>query len=81
MYTDKDFKTKKAFKEAVAAWKDNGGAYPSLAIYIHQSGRMFDNTSLIHPCSCFVEGPHFPEPHTWHARVKTDAEGRVTEVK
>lgn len=58
MYTDFNFKTKKALKEAVArgdqvtVWQPGpfGGAAP-------KNGRVV------------IEGPQYPEPHKWYANV------------
>lgn len=54
MYTEINFKTKKALKEAVKAGKQievyQPGPFP---------GKTDGNVSL--------EGPHFPEPHRWYA--------------
>jgi len=69
MYTTIDFKSKKQFKEAVAAGANVG---------------VFDLTPFgNHPFnngSCSVEGPHYPKPHTWYARVEV-RDGKVVKVK
>jgi hypothetical protein len=55
-YSVQNFKTKKALKEALAA----GGVIP-----IYSPG----------PFGCkengqeFLEGPHYPAPHRWYAKV------------
>lgn len=58
-YTEKDFPTKKALKEAVASGEEircyNPGLGPSLT---HFSGTVY------------LEGPHFPKPHKWYASAK-----------
>lgn len=67
MYVAPNFKTKKAFKEAVA----NGvkvmvfspGPFPA-----PENGRTT------------IEGPHFPEPHRWYAVVEVK-DGIVVTVK
>ena len=67
MYTDPNFKTKKALKAAV----DTGevvtvfspGPFPCAT-----EGRVS------------VEGPHYPKPHTWYASVDVTA-GRVVKVR
>ena len=67
MYTDRNFKTKKALKEAVA----NGEK-----VTIHAPGLgtpKQDGTE-------FLEGPHYPAPHMWYASV-TMQDGIVTKVK
>jgi hypothetical protein len=67
MYVDPNFKSKKAFKEAVAAGKDvyvfSRGPFPA-----KQNGTEF------------VEGPHHPQPHTWYAQVVVE-NGKVVKVK
>jgi len=67
MYTDKNFKTKKALKEAVAAGE-------SIGIYAPGLGEPKDNGVE------FVEGPHYPAPHTWYAEV-TMKDGIIVKVK
>ena len=56
MYTKKNYKTKKAFKEAVA----NGEI-----VEYFQPGGMFP-TPMERGVRYF-EGPHYPEPHRWYA--------------
>ena len=67
MYTDTNFKTKKALKEAVAAGRHVG---------IHSPGPFGQPGDGRH---C-VEGPHFPQPHRWYAEVEV-VDGRVVSVK
>lgn len=68
-YTDKNFKTKKAFKEAVAAGKK---------VTLYQPGPFpmgNGNTQS-------VEGPHYPQPHTWYATATLNpTTGVVIKVK
>ena len=67
MYASRNFKTKKDFKAAVAAG---------------------DRVTLFSPGLCtpkdngreFVEGPHFPKPHSWCAEVEVK-DGIVVKVK
>jgi hypothetical protein len=56
MYTVKNFKTKKALKEAVT--KGDKVEY-------YQPGPFGGNEPL--NGSFCVEGPHYPEPHKWYA--------------
>ena len=66
-YVDPDYKSKKAFREAV-----KGGAV--LATY-NPSGLWpvtQDGTDV-------VEGPHYPKPHRWYATVVV-ANGVVVKV-
>ena len=71
MYTMTDFKTKKQLKEAV-------GRGQKLRIY--QPGMLdppeakADYTGI-----AYVEGPHYPKPHTWYAKV-TMQDGIITKV-
>lgn len=66
MYVDPNFKTKKALKEAVAAGAEVRVFAPGL-------GQPPVNGT------CSVEGPHFPKPHMWDARVEI-VNGQVTKV-
>ena len=57
-YVRPNFKTKKALKEAVKAGQ---------SVYVFSPGPF--------PCNErngveFVEGPHYPEPHRWYAKVE-----------
>lgn len=73
MYTDRNFKTKKAFKEAVAAHAAGNGP----AVTYFQPGP-FGNE----PKDGVVafEGPHYPKPHTWYASGTVKG-GIVVKVK
>lgn len=67
-YTDPNFKTKKALKEAVASGRH---------VTVFDPGGMFsvpDNGEIS------VEGPHYPKPHSWYARVTLE-DGVVTKVR
>jgi hypothetical protein len=68
MYVSPNFKTKKAFKEAVASGMTVTVFNPGPFGYPPNNG------------DCSVEGPHYPKPHTWYARV-TITDGKVTEVE
>ena len=67
MYTDQNFKTKKALKDALTAGKSIGvfspGPFPAPS-----NGRVA------------LEGPHFPAAHTWYAQA-TVVDGIITKVK
>jgi len=67
MYTEINFKTKKALKEAVAAGKRIGvfspGPFPC-----PQNGRVA------------IEGPHYPQPHSWYADCDV-ADGVIVKVR
>jgi len=67
-YTETNFKTKKALKEAVAKGEEvrcfQPGLGPDLSNF---SGRVS------------LEGPHFPKPHTWYASATLE-NGKVVKV-
>lgn len=67
MYASKNFKSKKAFKDAVKAGEKVTLYAPGLGSP-NQNGREY------------VEGPWYPQPHTWYAEV-TVVNGVVTSVK
>jgi len=67
MYTTKNFKTKKALKDAVAAGE-------KVTLFAPGIGSPPTNGS------CTVEGPHFPQPHRWYAEVTVE-NGVVVKVK
>ncbi len=69
MYSDVNFKTKKAFKTAV----DSG-----IRVALFQPGP-FGGGDYSNGKFC-VEGPHFPEPHRWYAQVEVK-DGFVVRVK
>ena len=68
MYTDRNFKTKKALKEAVKEGKE---------VTVFQPGPFGGNI----PANGVItlEGPHFPEPHKWYAQA-TLKDGLVIKV-
>lgn len=67
-YTDINFKTKKALKDALKEGE---------TITVYQPGGMF-------PCptngSVILEGPHYPTPHSWYATAVLK-DGVVVSVK
>jgi hypothetical protein len=66
MYVDPNFKTKKELKQAVADGK---------------SVEVFSPGPFPAPeeGECSVEGPHYPKPHSWYARVLV-SDGKVVKV-
>lgn len=66
MYVFPNFKTKKALKEAVK----NG---ETVTVFAPGLGEPKNNGPET------VEGPHYPAPHSWYARVEM-TDGRVTKV-
>lgn len=67
MYTTINFRTKKEFKEAVAEGDQVRLFAPGL-------GQPRENGTE------YVEGPHYPQPHTWYAEVEVK-NGVVIKVK
>lgn len=67
MYTEKNFKSKKALKEAVKAGE-------KVRLFSPGVGTPKENGTE------YVEGPHYPEPHKWYAQV-TVKDGIVVSVK
>ena len=66
MYVDPNFKTKKALAEAVALGK---------LVSVYSPGPFPAKSAGVEA----VEGPHYPEPHRWYARVKVK-DGLVVKV-
>lgn len=56
-YTDRNFKSKKALKEAVASGEP---------VEVYQPGPFGPD---VKDGPCCIEGPHYPEPHRWYASV------------
>ena len=69
MYTEKNYRTKKALKEDVAA---------GVKVSYYQPGPFGGNEP--ENGDIFLEGPHYPEAHKWyaHAIVK---DGIIVKVK
>ena len=74
MYTDKNFKNKKALKEAVAAF--NAGTGPAVTFF--QPGPFGGNEPR--DGSFCVEGPQYPAPHTFYASCVAK-DGAIVKVK
>ena len=67
MYSTINFKTKKELKEAVARGE-------SIRLFAPGMGEpKFNGTE-------YVEGPHYPAPHTWYAKVEM-TNGIITKIK
>jgi hypothetical protein len=73
MYTERNFKTKKQLKEAVAMGS---------RVTIYQPNDIFNNPASApdYTGKAFVEGPHYPQAHTWYAEV-TMQDGVIVKVK
>ena len=67
MYSSINFKTKKAFKEAVAMGK-------KITLFAPGLGTPKENGTE------YVEGMHYPRPHTWYAEVEVK-DGIIVKVK
>ena len=73
MYTVINFATKKKMKEAVKTAGTTtlqGGVLPPVRIY--QPGP-FARPSDSYTGDFSIEGPHYPKPHRWYARVRVVA--------
>ena len=68
MYTDRNYRTKKALKEAIK----NGDQ-----ITVYQPGPFGGNVPANGRVA--LEGPHYPEPHKWYASA-TLKDGVVVKV-
>jgi hypothetical protein len=93
MYTTKNFKTKKALKEAVKLWTlwvKAGGENATVLTTGHMMkfmGLSPEPVRLFAPGIFapkrdgieYVEGPHYPKPHTWYAKVEVK-DGIVVKV-
>lgn len=81
-YTVIDFKIKKALKEAVATYKDAANCSSNLdhklAIRCYQPGLGPDLSN--YTGTVYLEGPHYPKPHTWYAQAEL-INGIVVKVK
>lgn len=65
-YATVNFKTKKALKDAVLSGRQIG---------------VFENGPFPAPAdgTVYLEGPHYPAPHTWYAQVKV-VDGIIVKV-
>jgi hypothetical protein len=70
-YTDRNFRTKKELKDAVAAGKQ---------IYVYQPNSDITGAEPPQNGTISVEGPHAPEPHRWYASV-TLKDGVIVAVR
>lgn len=68
MYTEENFKTKKALVEAFKAGKQ---------IRVYQPGGMFPGKT---DGDIALEGPHYPAAHTWYAAA-TIKDSIIVKVK
>ena len=81
MYTTKNFPSKKAFKEAVAAYHTLSpidGQRMHAAVRYWQPGPFGGNEPQ--SGTVYFEGPHYPAPHRWYAQATVE-NGIVIKVK
>jgi len=71
MYTDRNYKTKKALKEDLAAGKH---------ITVYQPNADLTGAKVPTNGTVYLEGPHYPSPHTWYAQVEL-RDGIIVKVK
>lgn len=73
MYTSKNYKTKKALKEAVAAGQ---------TVTVFQPNDLFGNPQArpTYTGEVVLEGPHYPEAHRWYASAEL-VNGTIRSVK
>jgi hypothetical protein len=69
MYTTKNFKSKKALKEAIAAGQE---------VTYFQPGPFGGNE--VKDGTITLEGPHYPQPHKWYAQAEVQ-NGLIVKVK
>jgi len=67
MYVNPNYRTKKALRQALA---------DGVEVEVYQPGGIFPAQT---EGEVSVEGPHYPEPHRWYARVQVSG-GVVTKV-
>jgi hypothetical protein len=67
MYTSTNYKTKKALKEAVLAGTKVSIFAPGMGNPVRDGVE-------------YIEGPHYPKPHSWYAEVLMK-DGYVVNVK
>lgn len=71
MYTNVNFKSKKALKEAVAAGRKIG---------VHQPNGDITGVTAPENGRVVLSGPHYPEPHRWYAEAFL-TDGYIVKVK
>jgi hypothetical protein len=67
MYVDPNFKSKKELKEAIDRGED-------ITVFAPGLGTPKENGTE------YIEGPHYPKPHTWYATVIVK-DGKVVKAK
>lgn len=80
-YTERNFKTKKALKEAVEAYhkvSEVDGQRVGRAVRCYNPGMGGDLSNFTG--KVYLEGPHYPEPHKWYAQGEME-NGILVKVK
>lgn len=67
-YTETNFKSKKALKEAVAAGTPVAVWHRGSSFY-GLGGHALEE-SKTRPVQVALEGPHYPKPHSWYASAR-----------
>ena len=62
MYVSPNFKTKKALKEQLKQNADPAGYHKYIEVFAPGLGTVPRDGSV------FLEGPHYPQPHTWYGQ-------------
>lgn len=82
MYTNRNFKTKKEFKQAVEArvahLADPQNTPHAPAVTYYQPGPFGGNEPR--DGTLTFEGPHYPQPHKWYAQAVAK-DGEIVKVK
>ena len=76
-YANRNFKTKKALKEALTQYMHDATNYEN-AVRCHQAGLDPDLSNYTGRVA--LSGPHYPAAHTWHAECEM-VNGVVVKVK
>jgi hypothetical protein len=81
-YTTRNFKTKKALKDAVAEYNNAKlKGIAAKAVTAYQPNDMGFGPDLSrHTGRVYLEGPHYPEPHKWYAQAEM-IDGNIVKVK
>ena len=70
-YVSPNFKTKKALKEAIAAGEQ---------IEVFEPNPMSFTPAIPENGTVYLEGPHYPQPHSWYAKG-TIKDGKLVKVQ
>jgi hypothetical protein len=81
-YVDPNFKTKKALKEAIAALNSGpiGERREHPIITVYQPNGDLTGAQIPDNGTVYLEGPHYPQPHTWYAQG-TMKDGKLVKIK